>query len=70
MVGPVCRSYALLRAEVRVIYPYLSCCRLVLLYLGEVGTLVMLKRYAYPKSSGLFVVVRPRNTEVGHLRAL
>lgn len=35
----------------------------------ELDTLVMLMRYAYYKSSGLFVVVRPRNTEVGHPRA-
>lgn len=34
--------------------------------LGELETLVMLKRYAYHKSPGLFVVVRPRNTGVGH----
>lgn len=28
-------------------------------HLGELETLVMLKRYAYYKSSGQFVVVRP-----------
>lgn len=71
MVGPACRSYALLWAEARGVYQHLPACPACLLhYLGELETLVMLRRYAYHKSSGLFVVVRRCNTGVEHQGAL